>query len=434
MAAYTGYLEVGGIRYEDKDLNGFKDKEIPSRLADEDITSLHMRNLLIVADKFQTGFDEPLLCSMYLDKKVKGISAVQTLSRLNRIRFQGDKENVAVIDFEDNEAEITLAFEKYHVESKVKDYTTLLNLTQSAIAIYQHGFYNSPDIDEYYDAQLKSKSNASSATTMSNIINKVLDMVELHQESSDEEVRDLFATFKNEISNYVEDFIFVSQFKQIVDPNLRGLFIFNKLLLNLIKGNKNTYGSQWLEDLSVEIEKTLVSEKNLSGLADADKSLDSGSRRGTNAVNPNIVDKPTTIDELIKEYNEKLKVLILNLVGKTNYTAIDIERFDFSVFAEIINEAALNPQLIQIAKTISSQRFVNSSTVPIASGIILKVLVDNKVKNKNNNDYINLVALYNDQEEFRKRIQRYVLSSTYQLLLKNRTSALSMISELENND
>ena len=433
MAAYTGYLDIDGTRYEDKDLNGFMDKEIPSRLADENIASPYMRNLLIVADKFQTGFDEPLLCSMYLDKKVKGISAVQTLSRLNRIRFQGDKENVAVIDFEDNEEEITLAFEKYHVESKIKDYTTLLNLTQSAIAIYQHGFYSSTDIDEYYDAQLKSKSNAFSATTMSNIINKVLDMVELHQESSDEEVRDLFATFKNEISNYVEDFIFVSQFKQIVDPNLRGLFIFNKLLLNLIKGNKNTYGSQWLEDLSVEIEKTLVSEKNLSGLVDSGKSLDSGSRRGTNAVNPNIVDKPTTVDELINEYNEKLKVLILNLVGKTNYTAIDIEKFDFTVFAEIINEAGLNPQLNQIAKTISSQRFVNPSTVPIVSGIILKSLVNNKVKNKNNKDYINLVSLYNDQEEFRKRIQSYVLSSTYQLLLKNRTTALSGISELENN-
>ena len=434
MAAYTGYLDIDGTRYEDKDLNGFKDKEIPSRLADENIASPYMRNLLIVADKFQTGFDEPLLCSMYVDKKVKGISAVQTLSRLNRIRYQGDKENVAVIDFEDNEEEITLAFEKYHIESKIKDYTTLLNLSQSAIAIYQHGFFSSSDIDKYYNAQLSSKLDPTSATTMSNIINKVLDLVETHQESSDEEVKDLFATFKNEISNYVEDFIFVSQFKQLVDLNLRGLFIFNKLLLNLIKGKKNTYGSQWLEDLSVEIEKTLVSERNLSGLADADKSLDSGSRRGTNAVNPNIVDKPTTIDELINEYNEKLKVLILNLVGKTNYTALDIEKFDFTVFAEIINEAALNPQLIQIAKTISSQRFVNSSTVPIASGIILKVLVNNKVKNKKNKDYINLVSLYNDQEEFRKRIQRYVLSSTYQLLLKSRTTALSELSEMENND
>ena len=75
--------------------------------------------LLIVANKFQQGFDEPLLCSMYLDKVVKGVNAVQTISRLNR-NYPG-KEKTTVIDFTNNATEIFKAFSKYRKGAKVRN-------------------------------------------------------------------------------------------------------------------------------------------------------------------------------------------------------------------------------------------------------------------------------------------------------------------------
>jgi len=75
--------------------------------------------LLIVANKFQQGFDEPLLCSMYLDKVVKGVNAVQTISRLNR-NYPG-KDKTTVIDFTNNATEIFKAFSKYRKGAKVRN-------------------------------------------------------------------------------------------------------------------------------------------------------------------------------------------------------------------------------------------------------------------------------------------------------------------------
>lgn len=72
--------------------------------------------ILVVANKFQQGFDEPLLCAMYLDKVVKGVNAVQTISRLNR-KYPG-KNKTTVIDFTNNAKDIFKAFSKYRKRSK----------------------------------------------------------------------------------------------------------------------------------------------------------------------------------------------------------------------------------------------------------------------------------------------------------------------------
>ena len=87
-------------------LNGFSSGDIAEKIQDEPY------RFLICADKFQTGYDEPLLHTMYVDKPLAGIKAVQTLSRLNRAHPQ--KHDVFVLDFQNNSETVTLAFSDYY--------------------------------------------------------------------------------------------------------------------------------------------------------------------------------------------------------------------------------------------------------------------------------------------------------------------------------
>ncbi len=106
IVAFSGEHEFGGAKVSEASLNGFPSKDIADKIQDDPY------RFLICADKFQTGYDEPLLHTMYVDKTLSGVKAVQTLSRLNRAHPQ--KHDCFVLDFQNNSQTITLAFQDYY--------------------------------------------------------------------------------------------------------------------------------------------------------------------------------------------------------------------------------------------------------------------------------------------------------------------------------
>ncbi|MES2770877.1 MAG: type I restriction endonuclease subunit R [Pseudomonadota bacterium] len=106
IVAYSGDVEIGGVKKTEADLNGFPSQDIPIKLKQDPY------RFLIVANKFVTGFDEPLLHTMYVDKPLSGVLAVQTLSRLNRAHPQ--KHDTFVLDFADNAEAVKVAFQDYY--------------------------------------------------------------------------------------------------------------------------------------------------------------------------------------------------------------------------------------------------------------------------------------------------------------------------------
>ena len=104
---FSGEHEFGGVKVTESSLNGFPSSDIPDKIQDDPY------RFLICADKFQTGYDEPLLHTMYVDKPLSGIKgSVQTLSRLNRAN--PEKHDVFVLDFQNNTQTITEAFADYY--------------------------------------------------------------------------------------------------------------------------------------------------------------------------------------------------------------------------------------------------------------------------------------------------------------------------------
>lgn len=106
IVAFSGEHEYSGGKVSESSLNGFPSNDIAAKIQDDPY------RFLICADKFQTGYDEPLLHTMYVDKALSGIKAVQTLSRLNRAHPQ--KYDCFVLDFQDNSEPITFAFQDYY--------------------------------------------------------------------------------------------------------------------------------------------------------------------------------------------------------------------------------------------------------------------------------------------------------------------------------
>lgn len=106
IVAFSGEHDYGGARVSEASLNGFSSGDIAERFQGDPY------RFLICADKFQTGYDEPLLHTMYVDKPLSGIQAVQTLSRLNRAHPQ--KHDCFVLDFQNNSEAITFAFQDYY--------------------------------------------------------------------------------------------------------------------------------------------------------------------------------------------------------------------------------------------------------------------------------------------------------------------------------
>ena len=140
IVAFSGEREYQGEKVTEASLNGFPSNDIADKVQEDPY------RFLICADKFQTGYDEPLLHTMYVDKPLSGIKAVQTLSRLNRAH--PDKRDVFVLDFQDNAAAVTEAFSDYYRTTLLSDETDPNKLHDLRHELDAADVYSQEQIDE----------------------------------------------------------------------------------------------------------------------------------------------------------------------------------------------------------------------------------------------------------------------------------------------
>ena len=143
IVAFSGEHEYGGIKVTEASLNGFPSRTSPDTFATDPY------RFLICADKFQTGYDEPLLHTMYVDKPLSGIKAVQTLSRLNRAHPK--KHDVFVLDFLNDSETIRAAFAIYYRTTILSDETDPNKLHDLVAALDAHQVYEPAQVDRTCD-------------------------------------------------------------------------------------------------------------------------------------------------------------------------------------------------------------------------------------------------------------------------------------------
>jgi len=140
IVAFSGEHEYGGVKVSEASLNGFPSSQIADKIQQDPY------RFLVCADKFQTGYDEPLLHTMYVDKVLSGIKAVQTLSRLNRAHPQ--KHDVFVLDFMNDVDTIQMAFADYYRTTILAEETDPNKLHDLKAALDAYQVYSEEQIEE----------------------------------------------------------------------------------------------------------------------------------------------------------------------------------------------------------------------------------------------------------------------------------------------
>lgn len=148
IVAFSGKRTIDGVEMDEAKLNGFPSSNIPKEFKKNEY------KFLIVADKFQTGFDQPLLYSMYVDKKLRDVQAVQTLSRLNRA-FKPYKTDTFVLDFFNSSDEIQEAFEDFYTTTILSEETDANKLNDLQDALDNAQVYSKSDVINFSDLYFK---------------------------------------------------------------------------------------------------------------------------------------------------------------------------------------------------------------------------------------------------------------------------------------
>jgi type I restriction enzyme R subunit len=146
IVAFSGKKTVDGIEeYTEESLNGFPSKDIEAKLRTEDY------RLLVVANKYLTGFDEPLLYAQYIDKKLQGVLAVQTLSRLNRANKKLGKDNPLVLDFFNTVEDMKAAFDPFYTATSLTQPTDVNVLHELKDSLDDVGVYEWHEVEAFND-------------------------------------------------------------------------------------------------------------------------------------------------------------------------------------------------------------------------------------------------------------------------------------------
>lgn len=247
---------------------------------------------LIVAEKFQTGFDQPLLSVMYVDKKLSGVNAVQTLSRLNRTTY--GKNETFVLDFVNEIDDIKEAFQPYYtttVLSEATDPNILHNLERDVRAFkFFSDFEVNGFVEELYMGASPAKLNFIIDAVVSRIMSENL---------TEDELED----FKSTVADYLRKYAFISQIVTFEDPQLEKLYIFLRYLLKKLPKRENPLPYEVLEAIDMESYKIEKKGETNVLLENKDGEIDPIGGGESNAGGPE--GEVDALSKIIKEINER---------------------------------------------------------------------------------------------------------------------------------
>ena len=210
------------------ELNGFSEKMLPKKFASDEY------QLLLVADKYQTGFDQPLLHTMYVDKKLSGVKAVQTLSRLNRMC--AGKEDTFVLDFANDTEDILNSFQPYYELTSIKENSDPNHLYDLKGEIEKANVIWESEINNFCNVFFKSAKtlSVSEQGKLNSYIDPAVERFkQLPKENSKDNVIGTEITqedFKNTLQSFNRTYSFLTQIMPFSDVDLEKLFTYTKFL------------------------------------------------------------------------------------------------------------------------------------------------------------------------------------------------------------
>ena len=300
LVAFSGEVYDDGEKYTEEKINKNKDGETIKERALPEAFHTDEFGMLIVAEKYQTGFDEPLLHTMFVDKKLSGVKAVQTLSRLNRI-MRG-KRDTFVLDFVNSAEEIKQAFEPYYEETVLEEETNPNVIYDLKNTLDDYGVYQQLELNRFAEIFYAGKTQTvGDLGKLQGTIKPALDRYEALQE-------DKRNSFKSTLSHFNRIYAFVTQVCRLFDKDIHKFSVYAKFLATMLP--KGDTEKVCVDDKVLleyyRLEKDFEGNINLEGTDEGFHSITGESGRGEKKKDPLAV--------LIEKINAKYG---------TNFTEMD---------------------------------------------------------------------------------------------------------------
>ena len=217
----TDFTEEG--LNKDKQGNTIKEDQLKEEFHNDDF------NMLIVAEKYQTGFDEPLLHTMFVDKKLSGVKAVQTLSRLNRT-MKG-KEDTFVLDFVNSAEEMQKSFQPYYEATVLEEETDPNVIYDLKNGLDSFQIYQPMEVEHFAEI-FYSKNNKDAQALLTGCIKPALDRYNAKEDKEREE-------FKSSLATFVRIYSFIIQVCRMYDKDMQKFFVYARFLGKCLPKGEN---------------------------------------------------------------------------------------------------------------------------------------------------------------------------------------------------
>jgi type I restriction enzyme R subunit len=300
LVAFSGKVvdpDIATLEYSEGGMNqGIHDKQIAERFGTDEY------QVLLVAEKFQTGFDQPLLHTMYVDKPLSGIQAVQTLSRLNRIH--PGKEDTFVLDFVNKTEDILKAFQPYYEQTVVGERAEASQLYEIQAKLDAYQVYFSEEVAEFARVFYKPKEKQSPAdhARMNACIDPAVKRYNALSVDDREEFKKTLVAYRNLYS-------FLSQIIPFHDSDLEKLYSYGRFLLTkLPKGDRGPI-YDFNEDVALKYYRLQRTSNDIAIKLQPGKSepVSGPTSVGTGLAHPDPVELSKLIDILNERFGTEFK-------------------------------------------------------------------------------------------------------------------------------
>ncbi len=382
LVAFSGTViddQINDKTYTEEGMNnGIKEKELPEKFASSEY------QVLLVAEKYQTGFDQPLLHTMYVDKRLAGIQAVQTLSRLNRMHPL--KEDTFVLDFVNDRQEIQEAFKQFYEGAEMGEEVDPVRMYQIKADLDGTGVYLAEEVQRFCAIFFKPRERQSPSDhqAMNAALDPAVDRFRALQESNEEEAE----LWRGKLQAFRNLYSFLSQIIPYQDSDLERLYTFLRHLS--AKLPKRNSGPRYNFDDEVRLEYyrlQKISEGSISLKEGKVRPLDGPTEVGSGLVREEVV----RFSRLIDVVNERFG---------TDFSGADQLFFD-----QIMEAALADENLQQAARVNPADKFA------IVFTHLLETLFVERIDQNEE-----IFARFMNEESFRKVIGAWMASKVYRKL------------------
>ena len=330
LVAFSGTVQddkLADVTYTEEGMNqGIREKELPEKFATPEY------QVLLVAEKYQTGFDQPLLHTMYVDKRLAGIQAVQTLSRLNRIHPL--KEDTFVLDFVNDREEIREAFKTYYEGAEMGEEVDPARMYQLKGELDASGIYLAEEVERFCAVYFKPKQRQSAMDhqAMNAALDPAVSRFTVLQNENEEEAE----LWRGKVQAFRNLYGFLSQVIPYQDSDLERLYVFLRHLAAKLPRRDSGPAYQFDDEVRLEYYRLQkISEGSIS-LQDGELGRSMARPRWAAAWS---AQQPVPLSQLIDIVNERFG---------TDFNQADQLFFDQIVEAAMADDglrqaAAVNP-------------------------------------------------------------------------------------------